>query len=99
MDLTVKDMALNIYLIVYHKQTKKDMIIDGSNDDIGASEIVIIYYKKSLIFCKGVLYVNNYNIWICGDKQVDKLLIDMIVNWILCFLVQMVSVNIIILKH
>ena len=56
MDLTVKDMALNIYLIVYHKQiTKKDMIIDGSNDDIGASEIVINYYKKSLIFGKGVL--------------------------------------------
>ena len=62
----------------YKSITKKDMIIDGSNDDIGASEIVINYYKKSLIICKGVLYVNDNNIWICGDKQVDKLLIDMI---------------------
>jgi hypothetical protein len=62
----------------YKSITKKDMIIDGSNDDIGASEIVINYYKKSLIICKGVLYVNDNNIWICGDKQVDKLIIDMI---------------------
>jgi hypothetical protein len=63
----------------YYKQiTKKDMIIDGSNDDIGACEIVVNYYKKSLIICKGVLYVNDNNVWICGDKQVDKLLIDMI---------------------
>jgi hypothetical protein len=63
----------------YYKQiTKKDMIIDGSNDDIGACEIVVNYYKKSLIICKGVLFVNDNNIWICGEKQVDKLLIDMI---------------------
>ncbi len=54
------------------------MIIDSANDDTGACEIVINYYKKSLIICKGVLYVNDNNIWICGDKQVDKLLIDMI---------------------
>ena len=54
------------------------MIIDGSNDDIGASEIVINYYKSSLIICKGVLYVKDSNIWICGKEQVDKLLIDMI---------------------
>ena len=63
----------------YYKQiTKKDMIIDGSNDDIGACEIVVNYYKKSLIICKGVLFVNDNDIWICGEKQVDKLLIDMI---------------------
>jgi hypothetical protein len=71
--------CLKVDDIEYYKSiTKKDMIIDGSNDDIGASEIVINYYKKSLIICKGVLYVNDDNIWICGDKQVDKLLIDMI---------------------
>ncbi len=33
---------------------------------------------QSLIICKGVLYVNDNNIWICAEKQVDKLLIDMI---------------------
>ena len=54
------------------------MIIDCSNDDIGASEIVVNYYKTSLIICKGVLYVKDSNIWICGKEQVDKLLIDMI---------------------
>ena len=54
------------------------MIIDCSNDDIGASEIVVNYYKTSLIICKGVLYVKGSNIWICGKEQVDKLLIDMI---------------------
>jgi hypothetical protein len=39
--------------------TKKleDMIFSRSNDDTGASEIVIDYHKKSLIICKGVLYV------------------------------------------
>ena len=54
------------------------MIIDGSNDDIGACEIVANYYKNSLTICKGVIYINDNNIWICGEKQVDKLLIDMI---------------------
>jgi hypothetical protein len=54
------------------------MIIDGANDDIGACEIVFDYYKQMLVICKGVLYVNDNNVWICGDKQVDKLLIDMI---------------------
>jgi hypothetical protein len=62
----------------YKSITKKDMIISGSNDDIGASEIVINYYKTSLIICKGILYVNDNNVWVCVEKQVDKLLIDMI---------------------
>ena len=62
------------------------MIIDGSNDDIGASEIVINYYKISLIICQGVLYVKDSNIWICGKEQVDKLLVDMIGKLdILCY--------------
>ncbi len=26
----------------------------------------------------GILYVNDNNIWVCGEKQADKLLIDMI---------------------
>ena len=29
----------------YKLITKKDMMINGSNDDIGASEIVLNYYK------------------------------------------------------
>lgn len=65
--------------IEYYKEiTRKELIIDGANDDIGACEIVVNHYKDSLIICKGVLYVNDNDVWICGEKQVDKLLIDMI---------------------
>ena len=47
--------CLKVDDIEYYKSiTKKDIIIDGSNDDIGASEIVVNYYKTSLIICKGV---------------------------------------------
>ena len=64
--------------IYYKKITKKDMIIDSANDDIGASEIVVNYYRDYFIICKGILYVNDNDIWIGNEKQVDKLLIDMI---------------------
>ncbi len=40
------------------------MIIDGANDDIGASDIVIAFHKQSLIIFKGVSYVNVKNIGI-----------------------------------
>ena len=62
----------------YKSITKKDMIIDNANDDVGASEIVINHYRDILIICKGVLYINDNNIWISNEKQVDKLLINMI---------------------
>jgi len=62
----------------YKSITFKDMIIDSSNDDIGASQIVIEYYKGLLTICKGVLYVNYEDIWINNQVQVDKILIDMI---------------------
>ena len=62
----------------YKKITHKDMIISGANDDIGASEIVIDYYKNMLIICKGTLYVKYNDIWVCNQSQVEKILIDMI---------------------
>ena len=62
----------------YKLITKKDMMIDSANDDIGASEIVVNHYRDSLIICKGILYVNDNNIWVSNEKQADKLLIDMI---------------------
>jgi hypothetical protein len=63
----------------YYKQiTEKDLVIDGANDDIGASEIVVNHYRDSLIICKSILYVNDNDIWVSNEKQVDKLLIDMI---------------------
>jgi hypothetical protein len=63
----------------YYKQiTKKDMMIDSANDDVGASEIVINHYREQLVICKGILFINDNDIWISNEKQVDKLLIDMI---------------------
>lgn len=62
----------------YKTITKKDFIIDGSNDDIGASKIFIELNKDLLIICKGILYVKNNDVWVCNQVQVDKILIDMI---------------------
>jgi hypothetical protein len=65
--------------IEYYKEiTKKDLIIKGSDDDIGASQIVVNHYKEILINCKGVLYVKDNDIWICNEKEVDKTLINLI---------------------
>ena len=36
----------------YKKITKKDMIINGANDDIGASEIVVNHYRDLFVICK-----------------------------------------------
>lgn len=62
----------------YKSITTKDLIIDGANDDIGASEIVVNHYRDILIICKGILYVKDNDVWIANEKQVDKLLLDMI---------------------
>ena len=65
--------------IEYYKEiTKKDLIIDSANDDIGASEIVINHYRDYLIICKGLLYVKYNDVWSSNKDEVDKLLIDMI---------------------
>ena len=65
--------------IEYYKSiTKKDLIIDGANDDIGASQIVVNHYKNELIICKGNLYVKFNDVWISSKNEVDKILIDMI---------------------
>jgi len=71
--------CLKVDNIEYYKQiTKKDLVIDGANDDIGACEIVVNHYRDVLIICKGVLYVNDDDIWVNNEREVDKLLIDMI---------------------
>lgn len=62
----------------YKTITQKDLIINGSNDDIGASTIFIELHKDLLVICKGVLYVKNNDVWVCNQAQVDKILIDMI---------------------
>lgn len=62
----------------YKKITQKDLIIDGANDDIGASELVIKEYNDLLVVCKGILYVKFNDVWICNPIEVDRILIDMI---------------------
>jgi uncharacterized protein (DUF2147 family) len=62
----------------YKLITKKDMMIDSANDDIGAADIVVSHYREFLVICKSILYVKDNDIWINSEKQVDKLLIDMI---------------------
>jgi hypothetical protein len=62
----------------YISITKKDRIIESSNDDIGAADIVAIHYKDILVKCNGSLYINYDNIWINNPKQVDELLSAMI---------------------
>ncbi len=35
------------------------MMTDDSNEDIGAGDILVNYYERYHITCKGVLYVND----------------------------------------
>ena len=62
----------------YKSITKKDLMIEGANDDIGASEIIVNHYKDRLIICNGVLNVKHNNIWVSNHKEVDNILIDLI---------------------
>lgn len=62
----------------YREITKKEFLISGSNDDIGASIIIINQYRELLVICKGVLYVKYKDVWECNQSQVDKILIDII---------------------
>ena len=62
----------------YKSITSQDMIINSANDDIGASLLVIEYYREQFVICKGALYVNHNDVWINNQAQVDKILIDMI---------------------
>ena len=52
----------------YKLITKKDMMIDSANDDIGAAEIVVNHYRDFLVICKGILYVKDNDIWINSVK-------------------------------
>jgi hypothetical protein len=70
------------------------MMIDSANDDIGAAEIVVSHYREFLVICKGILNVKDNDIWINSEKQVDKLLIDMIGKLKIKFYGEMGNANI-----
>jgi hypothetical protein len=71
----------------YYKQiTKQDMIIDSADDDEGAANLVVKYYKDQLLFCDKILYVYNNHCWNGDEKEVNKLLCNMITNLEIKFL-------------
>ena len=53
-------------------------IIIGADDDEGAAELVVRYYKERLKICNGILYVSNGRIWTGDDREVNKHLSNMI---------------------
>jgi len=53
-------------------------IISSPDDDEGAAEILITFYKDRLLICNGTLYANNGRIWNGDDKEVNKILSNML---------------------
>jgi hypothetical protein len=79
--------CLKVDNVEYYKQiTKKDMIIDSADDDEGAANLVVKYYKDQLLICEKILYVYNNNCWNGDEKEVNKLLCNMITNLEIKFL-------------
>jgi hypothetical protein len=57
------------------------MKIDSADDNEGASNIVVKYFKDRLLICDKILYVDNDHIWNGDEKEVNKLLCNMITNF------------------
>jgi len=74
----ILDCLKNDDVEYYKLIIKKDLIIEGANDDIGAAKIVIDHYRDILIICEGILYIKDDDVWVNDKDHVDKLLIDMI---------------------
>lgn len=73
--------CLKIDDIEYYKSiTEKDNIIDSADDDEGAANIVVKYYNDKLLICEKNLYVYNNHIWNGDEKEVNKLLCNMITD-------------------
>ena len=61
------------------KDTDKNFI-DSSNDDEGASKIVIDKFGKNIIRCGSSILVKNNNYWVFQEKEVDRILSNMVVK-------------------
>ena len=73
--------CLKIDDIEYYKSiTEKDNIIDSAGDDEGAANIVIKYSKDRLLICEKTLYIYNNHYWNGDEKEVNKLLCNMITD-------------------
>lgn len=63
------------------KEVKNDKIlIEGSNDDEGASKIVINIYQKDIIRCGSRILVKENNCWVFEKEEVNRILSNMIVK-------------------
>ena len=62
------------------KNDDDENLIDSADDDEGAANIVVKYYKDKLLICEKNLYVYNNHIWNGDEKEVNKLLCNMITN-------------------
>ena len=49
------------------------MKIDSADDNEGASNIVVKYFKDRLLICDKILYVYNNHIWNGDENEVNKL--------------------------
>lgn len=63
------------------KEVKNDkLLIEGSNDDEGASKIVINLFKKDIIRCNNVIIVKENNTWSYDKEVVNRILSNMVVK-------------------
>jgi hypothetical protein len=62
------------------KNEDDDNLIDSADDDEGAANIAVKYFKDRLLICDKILYVYNNHIWNGDEKEVNKLLLNMITN-------------------
>ena len=64
----------------------EENLIDSADDDEGASNYVVKHYNNRLLFCERQLYVYDNHIWNGDEKEVNKVLCNMITNLKIKFL-------------
>lgn len=68
------------------KDDEDENLIDSADDDEGAASLVVKHFTNHLLICEKVLYVYNNHIWNGDEKEVNKLLCNMITNLKIKFL-------------
>ncbi len=80
-----KSTFINDYKVICEKDEiikneDNENLIDSADDDEGAANIEVKYFNDRLLICEKVLYVYNNHIWNGDEKEVNKLLCNMITN-------------------
>jgi len=79
-DLKWFDNHKAFYNIFNENKDNDKVIIDGSNDDEGASKSVVNKYKDMIIRCDKLILVKENNYWSYSKDDVDRVLARFIVN-------------------